>query len=113
MTNYKQTIGKRQHQTGLLPALPALGSIGSYVVSGIGIGAIAGKAGRALGLLGKGGKAAAKSGLLGTAAKTLGGFWLFDKATDFMSSGPSIGGVNIIPMAVIGVGGVIASQILL
>lgn len=69
MTNYQKTLSKRNHtrggpnyQTGLLPAIPALGSVastaGSWLAS-LGIGATAGKL---VPKLAKGGKSAAKKG---------------------------------------------------
>lgn len=137
MTQYANTIGKNtdwkqdnRPQTGLLPALPALGTIGSGIASaasGLGIGAAVSKLPsllRGAGSAARSGasRAASGAGRVGSAAgggtatglAKLGiGTYALDRLTTFMNSGPEIAGVNILPVAVIGVIGIVAANFVL
>lgn len=113
MTQYAQTVGKstdwqnrQRPQTGLLPALPAAGAILSYAgtattaLTAGGLLAKATKAGKTAKSAAKTGtKAAGNPGVVNIAKAGVTGYALheFNKV---MSSGPTVGGVDIVPAGV-------------
>lgn len=123
MTTYTETIGKNTNwgqahgmQTGLLPALPAIGSVISTVGGALSLGTIGSKLLKAL-KLGKSGAAKAGSALGGGTGVTLAkaglGTYALSEVNKFMNSGPEIGGVNIIPVAVVGGVALLGGQMML
>ena len=137
MTNYKQTTRKSRtvEQTGLLPAIPAIGSIAlpslssaagtiASAVGGTTIGSVLAKGlGKVPSAIARGASGLKKQGVKifddvgygGAAglAKAGIGTVALSKAVEFMNSGPEVGGVNILPVAAIGGIGILAASTVL
>lgn len=131
MTQYTQTVGKNSNwsgrhsqQTGLLPiAVPSLGTIGGAIASvggSLGIGTAASRL--FSGLKTAGSKAASGGSKVGGAvgggtatglAKLGLGTAAIHELNRFMNTGPEIGGVNVLPAAVIGGGILLAANVML
>lgn len=115
MTQYRQTVGKNSDweskhnpQTGLPFAIPALGGA-AKVLGGagtaLGLGSLASKGSKVLNLGGKaaktGGKAAGSAGAANIAKAGVAGYALHE-FNNLMDSSPKIGGVPVLPVAIVG-----------